>query len=49
MPRFMPDTNSIVALLSSWHEHHERVTREFERRMDAGETLTLAALRRMPS
>jgi predicted nucleic acid-binding protein len=31
MPRFMLDTNCIIALLSPWHEHHEPVFREFER------------------
>jgi len=39
----MPDTNCIVALLSPRHEHHEHAAREFERRLDAGETLVLAA------
>jgi len=43
MPRFMPDTNCIVALLSSRHEHHERAVGEMERRLDDGETLVIAA------
>jgi len=43
MARFMPDTNCIVALLVAWHEHHERVVAEIEHRLDAGETLVLAA------
>lgn len=43
MPRFMPDTNCIVALISSRHEHHEHALGEIERRLDAGETLVLAA------
>jgi predicted nucleic acid-binding protein len=43
MPCFMPDTNCIVALLSPRHEHHDRVFQEIERRLDAGETLAIAA------
>ncbi len=43
MPRFMPDTNCNVALLSSQHEHHGRVVGEVERRLDDGETLVMAA------
>ncbi len=39
----MPDTNCIVALLVAWHEPHERVVAEIEHRLDAGETLVLAA------
>jgi hypothetical protein len=37
MPRFLPDTNCVVAALLAWHEHHERAVREIERRLDAGE------------
>ncbi len=43
LPRFMPDTNCIVALLSPRHEHHERAIAEMERRLDDGETLVVAA------
>ena len=43
IPRFMPDTNCIVALLSPRHDHHERALGEMERRLDDGETLVVAA------
>ncbi len=43
IPRFMPDTNCIIALLLPGHERHELVSREFERRLNGGEVLTLAA------
>jgi len=43
VPRFLADTNCLVALLAPWHEHHERVLREMERRLDAGATLVVAA------
>ena len=33
MPKFALDTSCIVALLSSWHEHHAATLREFERRV----------------
>lgn len=42
MPRFMPDTNCIVALVAPQHEHHERAISEMERRLDDGETLVIA-------
>jgi len=41
IPRFMPDTNCIVALLSPRHDHHERALGEMERRLDNGETLVV--------
>jgi predicted nucleic acid-binding protein len=43
VPRFMPDTNCIVALLSPRHEHHDRAFQAIERRLDAGETMAVAA------
>src|SRR5689334_16952161 len=43
VPRFLPDTNCIVALLLPWHEHHTRAKAEMERRLDDGEVLVLAA------
>jgi predicted nucleic acid-binding protein len=43
VPSFMPDTSCLVALLLPRHEHHERVFQEMERRLDAGETMVVAA------
>src|SRR5688500_16697399 len=43
MPRFLPDTSCMVAVVSTWHEHHERAVREVEQRLDSGETLVVAA------
>ncbi len=43
MPRFLPDTSCLVAALCSWHEHHDRVAREIERRLGSGEGLVVAA------
>lgn len=43
MPRFMADTNCVVALLSPRHEHHERAAGEIERRLDEGQIMVLAA------
>jgi predicted nucleic acid-binding protein len=43
MPRYLCDTNCLVATVSPWHEHHERTRSELERRADAGEELRLAA------
>ncbi|HYI14772.1 MAG TPA: PIN domain-containing protein [Thermomicrobiales bacterium] len=43
MPRFLLDTSCIVAVLCSWHEHHERAVREVERRLDDGGILVVAA------
>ncbi len=43
MTRFLPDTSCIVAAVCGWHEHHERVAREIERRLGSGEGLVVAA------
>ena len=43
MPRFLPDTSCMVAVLCGWHEHHERAAREIERRLERGEVLVVAA------
>ena len=43
MSSFMPDTSCMVPLVSPWHEHHQPATREIDRRLAAGETLTVAA------
>jgi predicted nucleic acid-binding protein len=43
MPRYLCDTNCLVATISPWHEHHERTRSELERRADGGEELQLAA------
>ena len=41
--RFLPDSNCIVAAVSPGHEHHDRATREVDRRLDEGEHIVLAA------
>jgi hypothetical protein len=33
----------MIPVLCTWHEHHERATREIERRLDCGEKLIVAA------
>jgi predicted nucleic acid-binding protein len=41
-PRWLPDTSCIVAVVCAWHERHEAVARELERRLSAGERLVVA-------
>jgi predicted nucleic acid-binding protein len=43
MPRFMPDSNCLVAVISRGHEHHQRATAEMDRRLSRGEGMLLAA------
>lgn len=43
MPRFMFDTSCMVATVQPWHVHHSRALREFDIRLDRGETLIAAA------
>lgn len=43
MPRFLPDSSTMVAALCAWHEHHSRATAELERRLNAGQRLVSAA------
>ena len=43
MPRFLPDSNCIVAAVSTWHDHHEAAFGEIDRRSVAGETMVVAA------
>ena len=43
VPCFMPDTNCLVALLLPQHEHHDWAFQEIERRLDASETMAIAA------
>ncbi len=43
MTRFLPDTSVMVAAVCSWHEHHERVARDLERRLGQKGALILAA------
>jgi predicted nucleic acid-binding protein len=43
MPRFLPDTNCMVAAICAWHEHHERAASEIGRRLAAGESMVVAA------
>ncbi len=33
----------MISVVCAWHEHHERATREMERRLSAGERLVVAA------
>jgi predicted nucleic acid-binding protein len=40
---FLPDTSCIIAAVCTWHERHEAAVRAIERRLSAGETLTVAA------
>jgi predicted nucleic acid-binding protein len=40
---YLCDTSCLVALLCSWHEHHERTRREFEARAASKWQLILAA------
>ncbi len=42
MNRFLPDTSCLVALLCSWHEHHDRTRKALETRITGGEELILA-------
>ena len=43
MSSFMMDTSCQVPLVCAWHQHHPAALREFNRRLDAGETLAVAA------
>jgi predicted nucleic acid-binding protein len=40
---YLLDTNCLVAVVCSWHGHHEATRREIERRHAAGEELVLSA------
>jgi predicted nucleic acid-binding protein len=40
---YLLDTNCLVAVVCSWHEHHRATWREVERRDAAGERLVLSA------
>jgi predicted nucleic acid-binding protein len=40
---YLPDTSCIIALLCSWHEHHDVTFKDMNRRRKAGDTLVLAA------
>ena len=39
----LPDTSCIIAAVCAWHERHDATVRELERRLSAGEKLTVAA------
>jgi predicted nucleic acid-binding protein len=43
VPTFVPDSNCLIAVMSAWHEHHGAATAEIDRRLDARETMALAA------
>jgi predicted nucleic acid-binding protein len=58
MPAFLLDTSCMIAALCAWHEHHERASRELERRLRRRERMlvpapalveTYAVLTRLPS
>lgn len=42
MGSFLPDTSVMVATVCAWHEHHERVITEMERRLAEREPLVIA-------
>jgi predicted nucleic acid-binding protein len=43
MSEFLPDTSCMIAVICTWHEHHERAAKEIARRLDRGETMIAAA------
>ena len=43
MPAFSPDANCMIAIVCSWHVHHEAATGEVGRRLRRGEDLVVAA------
>jgi predicted nucleic acid-binding protein len=43
MSKFLPDTSCMVAVVCAWHEYHEPVAEEFERRLGMGEVMVVAA------
>ena len=43
MRGYLLDTNCLVAVVCSWHGHHEATRRDIERRYAAGERLVLSA------
>jgi predicted nucleic acid-binding protein len=43
VPRFMLDTNCMIAAVSRAHPHHARAADEYNRRLDRGESLVVAA------
>jgi predicted nucleic acid-binding protein len=43
MPRFLPDTNCMIAAMCAWHEHHERAFREVGQRLSDGDLMVIAA------
>lgn len=42
MPRFLLDTNCMIALVSTWHEHHDRALEEVEDRLAIGQKMVIA-------
>jgi predicted nucleic acid-binding protein len=43
MPSFLPDTSCMVAVVCSWHEHHERAMRAIEDRLKQKQRMVVAA------
>lgn len=43
MDRFLPDSSCLVALVASWHVHHEETREGIERRLRGGAEAVLAA------
>lgn len=42
MGNFLPDTSVMVAMVCTWHEHHQRAITEMERRLADRESLVIA-------
>ena len=42
MPRFLPDTNCLIASVSGGHQHHPAATAELQRRLDMGHRMVVA-------
>src|SRR2546426_2106818 len=43
VPAFMPDTSCMVAVISSWHEHHARAMAAIEDRLGRKQGMVVAA------
>jgi len=43
MAGFLPDSDCMIATVSTWHAHHRRAIAEIDRRLNNGEPLHLAA------
>src|SRR5262245_35727449 len=43
MPSFLPDSSCMIPMLAGWHEHHDAVFAEIDRRVGRGEPMVLGA------